>query len=411
MTITIGRFTIGRPAPASAAILLSLLAMRAAMAQAPADPGVTATEIKLGQTAPYSGPVSAYGTFGRASQAYFAMVNDRGGVNGRRIDLVVADDGFSPPKAVEQTRRLVEADGVFAMFASVGTATNLAVRKYLNQRRVPQLLLQSGIAKFNDPKDFPWSLSGLPNYETEVKAFAKHILSARPHGKVAILYQNDDFGKEYLAGLEVGLGARAKEMLVGVQSFELSDPTVESQVIALRGSGADVLVIVATQKQTVQALRKARDLDWHPLTLVAFPAASIARTYIPAGIEASKGAVSSSVFVDPSDPAVQDEPEVKAYKAWMDKYYPSGDKADGLHVAAYVEGQLMVEMLKRCGAALTRQCVMDQAAHLRDVRVAMLRPGITVGTAPDNYNLFKTLQMLTFDGHRLVPTGTPIAAE
>jgi ABC-type branched-subunit amino acid transport system substrate-binding protein len=403
--------TLRRPALAVTAAILSVLAAHSAAAQAPAETGVNATTIKLGQTAPYSGPVSAYGTFGRASAAYFAMVNEQGGVNGRRIDLLVADDGFSPPKTVEQTRRLVEADGVFAMFASVGTAPNLAVRKYLNDRHVPQLLLQSGIAKFNDPKDFPWSLSGLPNYETEVKAFAKHILATRPHGKVAILYQNDDFGKEYLAGLRTGLGARAREMLVGEQSFELSDPTVESQVIALRGSGADVLLIVATQKQTVQALRKAHDLDWHPLTLIAFPAASIARTYMPAGIEASKGAVSSSVFVDPSDPAVQDEPEVKAYKAWMDRYYPAGDKADGLHVAAYVEGQLMVEMLKRCGAHLTRKCVMDEAAHLHDVRVAMLRPGVTVGTAPDNYNLFKKLQMLTFDGQRLVPTGAPIAAE
>ena len=240
---------LGRPFPAAVRDV--------GEAQARYDPGVSDSEIKLGQTAPYSGPVSAYGTFGRASVAYFAMINEQGGVNGRKITLLTADDGFSPPKAVEQVRKLVEADGVFAMFAPVGTATNVAVRKYLNDRKVPQLLLQSGISKFNDPKNFPWSLSGLPNYETEVKAFAKHILAVRPQGKVAILYQNDDFGKEYLAGLKDGLGARAKEMIAGEQSFELTDPTVESQVIALRGSGADVLLIVATQKQTVQALRKA----------------------------------------------------------------------------------------------------------------------------------------------------------
>jgi branched-chain amino acid transport system substrate-binding protein len=391
-------------------LLLSALTAGSARAQTP-DPGVTATEIKLGQTAPYSGPVSAYGTFGRASIAYFAMINEAGGINGRKINLLTADDGFSPPKAVEQVRKLVEADGVFAMFAPVGTATNIAVRKYLNDKKVPQLLLQSGISKFNDPKNFPWSLSGLPNYETEVKAFAKHILSVKPDGKVAILYQNDDFGKEYLAGLKEGLGIRAKAMIVGEQSFELTDPTVESQVIGLRGTGADVLLIVATQKQTVQALRKARDLDWRPLSLIAFPAASITRTYVPAGLDASKGAVSSSVFTDPSDPDLQNDPEVRAYMAWMEKYYPAGDKFDALHVAAYVEGQLMVEMLKRCGADVTRKCVMTQAANLKDVRVAMLRPGISVGTTPDNYNLFKKLQMLTFDGKHLVATGPPIAAE
>src|SRR5258708_27868403 len=297
----------------AAALAFAVLCAGSAQAQGRNDPGVSDTEIKLGQTAPYSGPVSAYGTFGRASTAYFAMINEAGGINGRKINLLTADDGFSPPKTVEQTRKLVEADGVFAMFAPVGTSTNLAVRKHLNDKKVPQLLLQSGISKFNDPRNFPWSLSGLPNYDTEVRAFAKHILNVKPAGKVAILYQNDDFGKEDLAGLRDGLGARAKQMIVAEQSFELTDPTVESQVIGLRGSGADLLLIVATQKQTVQALRKAHDLDWHPLSLIAFPAASITRTYIPAGIEASTGAVSSSVFTDPSDPELQTDPDVQTY--------------------------------------------------------------------------------------------------
>ncbi|MBN9086130.1 MAG: ABC transporter substrate-binding protein [Reyranella sp.] len=391
--------------------LAVLLSAVPAGAQGKLDPGISDTEIKLGQTAPYSGPLSAYSTFGRASLAYFAMINEQGGVDGRKITLVTADDGFSPPKTVEQVRRLVEADGVFALHAPVGSATNLSVRKYLNDRKVPQLWLQSGVSKFNDPKNFPWSLSGLPNYDTEVHAFAKHILSVRPNGKVAILYQNDDFGKEYLAGLKEGLGARAKDMMVGEQSFEVTDPTVESQVIALRGSGADVLVIVATQKQTVQALRKAQDLGWKPLPLVAFPAASITRTYVPAGLDASTGAVSSAVAVDPSDPDMQSDPGVQAYVAWMDKYYPAGDKFDGLNVTAYYEGALMVEVLKRCGRAVSRKCVMDKAASLSDLSVPMLRPGITVGTTPANYNLFKKLQMLTFDGKHLVPTGPPIAAE
>ena len=390
------------------AAVLSLCAASSALAQTRNDPGITDTEIKLGQTAPYSGPVSAYGTFGRASVAYFAMINDAGGINGRKITLVTADDGFSPPKAVEQTRKLVESDGVFAMFAPVGTSPQLAVRKYLNDKKVPQLLLQSGISKFNDPKNYPWSLSGLPNYDTEVRAFAKYIQANKPAAKVAILYQNDDFGKEYLAGLQDELGKRGSAKVVGTQSFELTDPTVESQVISLRASGADVLMIVATQKQTVQALRKAQDLGWHPLSLIAFPAASVSRTYVPAGVEAAKGAVSSSVFVDPSEPGVENDPDVQAYTRWMDKYYPAGDKFDALHVAAYVEGQLMVEILKRAGADLTRKNVMAQAANIKDAKIAMLRPGITASTTPDNYNLFRKLQMLTFDGKNLLTSGPPI---
>jgi ABC-type branched-subunit amino acid transport system substrate-binding protein len=393
------------------AVMAWLLAAIASNALAQSDPGITDSEIKLGQTAPYSGPLSAYSTFGRASEAYFAMINEQSGVNGRRIRLIVADDGFSPPRTVEQVRKLVEAENVFAMHAPVGSATNLSVRKYLNDRKVPQLWLQSGVSKFNDPRNFPWSLSGLPNYDTEVHAFARHILRTKPDGKVAILYQNDDFGKEYLAGLRQGLGTKTKQMMVGEQSFEVTDPTVESQVIALRGTGADVLVIVATQKQTVQALRKARDLDWRPLPLVAFPAASITRTYAPAGINASTGAVSSAVAIDPSDPDISGTKEVKEYVAFMDKYYPAGDKFDGLNVTAYYEGWLMVEVLKRCGREVSRKCVMDKASHLENLKVPMLRPGINVGTTPDNYNLFKKLQMLTFDGKRLLPTGAPIAAE
>jgi branched-chain amino acid transport system substrate-binding protein len=400
-----------RTLPQVGAVFLLLVSAGTAGAQAKYDPGVTDTEIKLGQTAPYSGPLSAYSTFGRASLAYFAMINEQGGVNGRKISLLTADDGFSPPKTVEQTRKLVEADGVFAMFAPVGTATNLSVRKYLNDRKVPQLWLQSGISKFNDPKNYPWSLSGLPNYDTEVRAFAKHILRVRPQGKVALLYQNDDFGKEYQAGLKDGLGVRAKQMMAGEQSFEVTDPTVESQIINLRATGADVLVIVATQKQTVQALRKAQDLGWKPLSLIAFPAASITRTYVPAGLDASTGAVSSAVVVDPSDPDRQSDPDVQAYVRFMDKYYPGGDKLDGLNVTAYYEGQLMIEVLKRCGPDLSRKNVMMHATNLKGLRVAMLRPGITVGTSPDNYNLFKTLQMLTFDGTHLIPAGPPIAAE
>lgn len=389
-------------------IIVAALSAAPAFAQKHYDQGVTDTEIKLGQTAPYSGPVSAYGTFGKASLAYFAMINDKGGINGRKITLLSVDDSFSPGKTVEQVRKLVEGDGVFFLYAPVGTAPNLAIKQYMNDNKIPQLFLQSGIASWNDPAHFPWSMSALPNYATEVRAFADYILRTKPDAKVAILYQNDDFGREYLNGLRAGLGAHADKMLAGAQSFELSDPTVDSQIINLHGSGADVLLVVATQKQTIQALRKAYELDWHPMKLIAFPAAIITKTYVPAGIEASKGALSSSVFVDPTDPASQNDPDVQGYFAWMEKYYPSGDKFDGLNAAAYVEGQLAVDVLKRCADLLTRENVMKQAASFKDFKAAMVRRGITINTSASDYNMFKTLQMLKFDGAHLAPVGAPI---
>ncbi len=381
----------------------------AALASAPAlgqkhyDPGVTDTDIKLGQTVPYSGPVSAYGTFGRASLAYFAMINKMGGINGRKITLLSVDDGFSPPKTVDRVRKLVESDQVFFLYAPVGSAPNLAIKRYMNDNKIPQLFVQSGLSSWNDPAHFPWSMSGLPSFATEVHAFANYILKTKPDAKVAIFYQNDDFGKGYLNGMQSGLGAQADKMLVAKQSFELSDPTVDSQIVNLHGSGANVLLIAATSKQTIQALRKAYELDWHPLKLISFPAAIVTKTYLPAGIEASKGALSLSVFVDPTDPASQSDPDVQGYFTWMDQYYPSGDKFDGLNAAAYVTGQLVIDLLKRCGDLLTRANVMKQAASFHDLRVAMLQPGITVNTSPDDYNMFKTLQMLMFDGTHLTP--------
>jgi branched-chain amino acid transport system substrate-binding protein len=399
---------IRKSAAGGVAIALAMLASAQAFGAKSYDPGVSDTEIKLGQTVPYSGPVSAYGTFGKAALAYFAKINDEGGINGRKITLITEDDGFSPPKAVEQTRKLVESEGVFFIFAPVGTAPGLAVQKYLNAKQIPQLFVQSGISKWNDPAHFPWSMSGLPNYDTEVRAFAKYILDKKPEGRIAILYQDDDFGKEYLSGMKAGLGAKAEPMLVRAESFELTDPTVDSQVVTLQGTGADVLLIVATQKQTAQALRTAFKLDWHPLTFISFPAASITRTYAQAGFEAAKGAVSSSVFADPSDPAKQNDADVRGYLSWMEKYYPAGDKLDGLNAAAYFEGQLAVDVLRRCGNELTRENVMKQAASFREFKAAMLQPGITVNTRPDDYNMFKKLQLSVFDGKYFARLGEPI---
>ena len=399
---------MGRTFACASMIAVAVLAATPTFAEKKYDPGVSDTDIILGQTAPYSGPVSGYGTFGKASLAYFAMINDQNGINGRKVKLISVDDGFSPPKTVERTRKLVESDNIFFDYAPVGTAPNLAVKKYLNDNKVPQLFLQSGIPSWNDPSHFPWSMSGLPNYATEVRVFAKYILDTRPTARIAILYQNDDFGKEYLDGMRAQLGSQANKMLVNAQSFELSDPTVDSQMIALAASGADVLIIAATQKQTVQALRKAHDLDWHPLKFVSFPAVSVTRTYLPAGAEASQGAISSSVFVDPSDPTKQDDPGIHAYFAWMEKYYPAGDKLDNLNGAAYVEGQLVVDVLRRCGDLLTRENVMRQAASFQQFSATMLQPGITVSTSTTDYNMFKKLQLMIFDGQRLVRIGEPI---
>lgn len=399
---------MGRTFACASMIAVAVLAATPTFAEKKYDPGVSDTDIILGQTAPYSGPVSGYGTFGKASLAYFAMINDQNGINGRKVKLISVDDGFSPPKTVERTRKLVESDNIFFDYAPVGTAPNLAVKKYLNDNKVPQLFLQSGIPSWNDPSHFPWSMSGLPNYATEVRVFAKYILDTRPTARIAILYQNDDFGKEYLDGMRAQLGSQANKMLVNAQSFELSDPTVDLQMIALAASGADVLIIAATQKQTVQALRKAHDLDWHPLKFVSFPAVSVTRTYLPAGAEASQGAISSSVFVDPSDPTKQDDPGIHAYFAWMEKYYPAGDKLDNLNGAAYVEGQLVVDVLRRCGDLLTRENVMRQAASFQQFSATMLQPGITVSTSTTDYNMFKKLQLMIFDGQRLVRIGEPI---
>ncbi|MGO8919893.1 MAG: ABC transporter substrate-binding protein [Stellaceae bacterium] len=375
------------------------------------DPGASDTEIKIGQTLPLSGPVSLYATFGKASLAYVAMLNEHGGINGRKLTLILADDGFSPPRTVEQTRKLVESEGVLLIFAPVGSAPGIAVQKYLNARKVPQLFVQSGLARWNDPEHFPWSMAGLPNYGTEVRSFAKYILAHHAAARIAVLWQNDDFGRAYVDGLKAGLGAGADKMMVGTESFELTDATVDSQVITLAGTQADTLLIAATAKQTVQALRKAGALGWHPQLFIAFPAASIPRTYVPAGVENAAGAISTTVWKDPAEAAMRNDADVRAYLQWMKRYYPDGDPDDLLNVAAYVEGELLVEVLTRCGDELTRENVMRQAAAFHDQHVDMLRPGIGVSTSPDDYSLFNRFQLVRFDGTSLLPLGDPVAGD
>jgi branched-chain amino acid transport system substrate-binding protein len=383
----------------AASMLFATLSLTApSIAQTPDTPGVTATEIKLGQTVPLSGPVSAYATFSRASLAYFAMVNDRGGINGRKVTLISIDDGFSPPKAVEQTRRLVESDGVFAIFAPVGSAPSAATQKYLNTQKVPQMLIQSGLARWNNPKAFPWSMSGLLNYEVEAATYGKYILEHMPQARIAVLYQSDDFGLGYLNGLKAGLGDRAADMIVSTQSFQLSDPTVDSQTLTLAASEADVLLIAATTKQTVQAIKKLGEINWHPQLFVSFVASSPERTYSLAGNETAKGAISMTIFKDPADPELANDAEMKAYFAFMDKYYPSGDRNEGLNVAAYVEGEIMSELLRRCDADLSRENLLKQASNFSDAAIPMISKGVVLRTEPDNYDLFRNPQLIRFDG-------------
>ena len=383
----------------AASMLFATLSLTApSIAQTPDTPGVTATEIKLGQTVPLSGPVSAYATFSRASLAYFAMVNDRGGINGHKVTLISVDDGFSPPKAVEQTRRLGESDGVFAIFAPVGSAPSAATQKYLNTQKVPQMLIQSGLARWNNPKDFPWSMSGLLNYEVEAATYGRYILEHMPRARIAVLYQSDDFGLGYLNGLKAGLGDRAADMIVSTQSFQLSDPTVDSQTLTLAASEADVLLIAATTKQTVQAIKKLGEINWHPQLFVSFVASSPERTYSLAGNETAKGAISMTIFKDPADPELANDAEMKAYFAFMDKYYPSGDRNEGLNVAAYVEGEIMSELLRRCDADLSRENLLKQASNFSDAAIPMISKGVVLRTEPDNYDLFRNPQLIRFDG-------------
>jgi branched-chain amino acid transport system substrate-binding protein len=383
---------------ATAILFATISLTTASIAQTPDSPGVTATEIKLGQTVPLSGPVSAYATFSRASLAYFAMVNDRGGINGRKVTLISIDDGFSPPKTVEQTRKLVESDGVFAIFAPVGSAPSAATQKYLNGQKIPQMLIQSGLARWNNPKEFPWSMSGLLNYEVEAATYGKYILDNIPQSRIAVLYQGDDFGRAYLDGLKAGLGSRAAEMIVSAQSFQLSDPTVDSQTLSLAASKADVLLIAATTKQTVQALKKLGEVNWRPQLFISFVASSPERTYSLVGNDIAKGAISMTVFKDPADTELANDADMKGYFAFMDKYYPSGDRKEGLNVAAYVEGEIMSELMRRCGADLSRENLLKQASNFSGAAIPMISKGVVLRTEPDNYDLFRNPQLVRFDG-------------
>jgi len=360
-------------------------------------PGVSDTEIKIGQTAPLSGPGTAFSVFPKAATAYFRMLNERGGINGRKINLIVADDGYSPPKTVDQTRRLVEDENVFAVFMAVGTANSIAVRKYLNGKKVPQLFVTSGASAFGNYKEYPWSIGWGPTFTIEGTAFATYILKTTPNAKIALLYQNDDFGKEYLIGLQKGLGDKAATMIVRTQSYELTDPTIDSQIIALKASGADTLILATTPKFGAQAIRQVHDIGWRPATFMSYASASVTQVMQPAGIERGMGVISSVFHKDPSDPLWHDDKGYRDWIAFMEKYYPDGSRVDVLNVVGYNMAMTLAQVLQQCGDTLTRENVMREATRL-DIQLPMVVDGIRVKTSSTNFYPIRSLRLARFDG-------------
>jgi branched-chain amino acid transport system substrate-binding protein len=377
---------------------VAAFAASAGSSRAGDTPGITDTEIKIGQTMPYSGPASAYGVIGRAETAYFKMINEQGGINGRKINLISLDDGYSPPKTVEQTRRLVEDEKVAFIFNSLGTPPNTAIRQYLNDNKIPQLFVATGAAIFSDPQHFPWTMGWQPNYVTEAKIFARHILKTKPDAKIAILYANDGFGKEYLAGLKDGLGADHAGMLIKEASYENSEPTVDSQIVTLQGSGADVLLIAATPKFAAQAIRKTFDVGWTPVRYMTDVSQSIASVMKPAGLDKSKGVITGVYGKDPTDARWKDDPGFKEYAAFTEKYMTPKDLIDANTVYGFGLGATMMQVFKQCGNDLSRASVMKQAASLKDVELPMLLPGIKLNTSPDNFSPIRQEALASFNG-------------
>jgi branched-chain amino acid transport system substrate-binding protein len=395
------RFSANLPAA------VSLVLAMAATPAAAADPGVTDKEITLGQTMAYSGPASAYAAFGKSQLAYLRMINDKGGVHGRKINLISLDDGYSPPKTIEQTRRLVEQDKVFFIFAAEGTAPNVVIRKYLNDHKVPQVFATSGIASFGDHKRYPWTIGWQPTFEIEGQVFTKYILKEHPNARIAILYQNDDLGKDYVHGIQRELGDRARAMIAGIQSYEITDPTIESQIVALQATGADTFIDISTPKFAAQAIRKVYDIGWRPVHLLSYASAAVAAVMKPAGVEKGIGIISSTYFKDPTDPRWAQDPDYLEWVAFMDKYLPEADKTDIFHTIGYMMANSLVQLLDQCGDDLTRENVMRQVAHI-DFRVPMLLPGMHISTTPDDFYPIKTLQLERFDGKSFVLFGEPI---
>jgi branched-chain amino acid transport system substrate-binding protein len=383
---------------ALAAALCVLSTAGAALAQKKYGPGVTDTEIKIGSTNPYSGPASAYGTIGRAEAAYFKMINDQGGINGRKINFISLDDGYSPPRTVEQIRKLVEVEQVLFLAGTLGTPTNTAIHKYVNAKKVPHIFVNTGAVKWGDPKNFPWTMGFNLNYGAEGIIYANYLLKNKPDAKIGILYQNDDYGKDYVKGLKEGLGEKAKTMIVAEVSYEVTDPTVDSQIVTLQASGADTFYNVTTPKFAAQAIRKAYDIGWRPLHILNNVSTSVGAVLTPAGLDKSVGLITALYLVDPADPQWKSTPAFKEYKAWFEKYLPGADINDGFNANGYVIARGVVEILKACGDDLSRENVMKQMTSIRDLQVPMMLPGIKWNTSPTDYFLIESGQLARFDG-------------
>jgi branched-chain amino acid transport system substrate-binding protein len=393
------------------AAALSAILAAPAYAQKTYGPGASDTEIKLGQSTPLSGPASAFGAgAGRAVVGYFEMLNAQGGINGRKISFTQLDNAYSAPKAVEQSRKLVEDVGVLAEVGTIGTAPNVAIQKYLNSKQVPQLFITAGGRRFNDPKNFPWTVPLYPDFETEGRVIAQYILKTKPDARIGVLYQNDDYGKDYVKGLRAGLGEKASQIVLQV-SYELSDPTIDSQIVQLKAAGIDTLIEQSAAKAAAQSIRKAHELDWHPLHIIGASTASVETVLKPAGLDASKGLVTTQFLKQPGDPAWANDDEVKAYKSFLAKYASSANPDDYSVLVAYMNVNALTTVLKKCGDELTRENLIHQATSLHGERMPMMLPGITISTTPEEYTAFKALRIATFDGTSWTLSADPISAE
>jgi branched-chain amino acid transport system substrate-binding protein len=400
-----------RLAAVSAALVAFAASGGTALAQKKYDTGATDTEIKIGNIMPYSGPASAYGVIGKTEQAYFNKINAEGGINGRKINFISYDDGYSPPKTVEQARKLVESDEVLLIFQSLGTPPNTAIQKYMNSKKVPQLFVATGATKWNDPKEFPWTMGWQPNYQSESRAYAKYILKEMPNAKIAVLYQNDDYGKDYLKGLKDGLGAKAASMIVAEESYETTQPTIDSNIVKLKSTNADVFFNVTTPKFAAQAIKKMNEIGWKPLHLLNNVSASIGSVMKPAGFENAQGIISSNYLKDTSDPEWKDDAGMKAFDEFLTKYFPEGNRTDSFVMYAYTVAQTLEHVLKACGDNLTRENVMKQAASIKGLELGGLLPGIKVNTSPTDFAPISAVQLERFKGETWERFGDVIDAD
>ena len=405
-------FVARRLAAFSTALIVLAAGAGSALAQKQYDTGATDTEIKIGNIMPYSGPLSAYALIGRTEAAFFTKINAEGGINGRKINFISYDDAFSPPKTVEQARKLVESDGVLLIFQSLGTPTNNAIRQYMNLKKVPQLFVATGATQFGDRKNFPWTMGWQPTYQTEGRIYAKYILQNLPQGKIGILYQNDDSGRDYIKGLKDGLGAEAaKRMIVAELPYDPSETTVDSQIVTLKTTGADIFFNESSPKFAAQAIRKAAEIGWKPVQFLASISNSVGSVLKPAGLENAKNILSTIYVKDPTDPTWKDDPAIREWGSFMDKYFPEGDKTSTFSVYGYLTAQTLVQVLKQCGDELTRENVMRQAANLKDFELALLLPGIRINTSTIDYYPVEQMQMSRFNGEHGVLFGPVISGE